>query len=127
MSGRKSRSYPEDDLAILVADFLRAAAPHLVWSHIPNGGKRNVREAVRFKRMGVLPGFADLIFVWDMRCWFIELKSATGSQTTDQRGFEGMVKAEGCKYEVCRSLDEVAETLVAWGLLPERVLGGLVS
>ena len=27
--------------------------------HLPNGGKRNVREAARFKKMGVRPGVSD--------------------------------------------------------------------
>jgi len=31
--------------------------------HIPNGGKRNAREAARFKRMGVKAGVPDLFLL----------------------------------------------------------------
>ena len=36
---------------------------NLVFFHVPNGGKRNVREAVRFKREGVISGVADIIIL----------------------------------------------------------------
>lgn len=36
--------------------------PALKWlMHIPNGGKRNISEAAKFKKMGVKAGVADLL------------------------------------------------------------------
>jgi hypothetical protein len=32
--------------------------------HIPNGGKRNAREAARLKQMGVKAGVSDLLLPW---------------------------------------------------------------
>jgi hypothetical protein len=35
--------------------------------HVPNGGKRDGREAKKLKTMGVVPGVADLIFLYNGR------------------------------------------------------------
>jgi hypothetical protein len=49
---------------------------HLI--HIPNGGKRNPREAARLKRMGVRAGVSDLFLAWPSNGFgglWIELKA----------------------------------------------------
>jgi hypothetical protein len=112
------RQYPEDDLAISVKDFLDVALPpEIVWFHVPNGGKRNVREAARFKAMGVLAGVADDVFIMpDAKVGFIELKVGSNTQEDSQKVFETNVTALGCPYVVCRSVHDVQVTLEDWGV-----------
>lgn len=117
----------EDSLSIAVAEFLRTAKPECMWWHSPNGGRRNAREAARLKRMGVLAGVPDYIFILpDNNVGFIELKLAKTIhhdrtyQSKVQKEFEAEYRSlvePYDLYEVCRSLDEVKETLTGWGLL----------
>ncbi|MDR0384526.1 MAG: VRR-NUC domain-containing protein [Prevotellaceae bacterium] len=77
--------------------------------HSPNGGKRNAREAARFKAMGVRAGFPDLILLvenaqYNYLC--IELKSAKGTQTDLQHEYQKIVEKSGGQYRICRSLDD---------------------
>ena len=82
--------------------------------HIPNGGSRGLLEAVRLKRQGVKPGVPDLhlpiarggyIGLW------IEMKTATGRLSEDQRRIIAMLRAEGHRVEVCRSAADAVEVL----------------
>ncbi len=116
----------EDDLSIAVADFLRLSAFDVMWWHSPNGGKRNAREGARLKRMGVLVGVPDYIFILpDNSVAFIELKLAKTAfhsktyQSKVQKEFEAEYRSlvePHDRYMVCRSVDEVAATLTGWGI-----------
>ena len=89
----------EDDLAKTVADFLRIAAPDLLWWHVANEatlpkqvnskGQRYSVEGRKRKTMGVRAGVADLQFILtDGRSAFIELKAGTNTQSKAQEQFE---------------------------------------
>jgi hypothetical protein len=59
--------------------------------------------------MGVRAGFPDLglyIARGKYHGLFIELKTAKGRQTDNQKYFQKALKAQGYRYEVARSLDE---------------------
>ena len=82
--------------------------------HSPNGGKRNAIEAAKFKAMGVRAGFPDLILCVARGGYhglFIELKTAKGRQTENQKYFQKALEAQGYKYEVVRSLDEFRQII----------------
>lgn len=91
----------------------QAAVPELdLLYHIPNGGSRGLLEAVRLKRQGVKPGVPDLhlpiarggyIGLW------IEMKTATGRLSEDQRKIIAMLCAEGHRVEICRSAADAVE------------------
>lgn len=51
----------EDDLQQACANYMRYQHANLLCYHVPNGGKRNGREAAKFKALGVVPGVPDLI------------------------------------------------------------------
>ncbi len=83
----------------------------VVYLHIPNGGKRNAREAGRLKAMGVLAGASDWVIVYDKPAWshtilWIEVKSANGKLSDKQKEFRGKVLALGCVYVTVRSVSE---------------------
>jgi len=51
---------------------------------VPNGGKRDVREATRMKQEGVVAGVPDLFVLLDGgRIIWIELKTRKGSRVSD--------------------------------------------
>lgn len=109
-------NHAEDALQIAVAEFLRRALkPHeCLWWHCPNGGRRDVKTAARLKRMGVLPGVADLEFLWPNGRGFIELKSETGTLEDEQKVFRDQVLALGAFWRLARSVDDVERVLRAW-------------
>ena len=82
--------------------------------HSPNGGKRNAREAARFKKMGTRAGFPDLVLLLPRRnrhflC--IEMKAGKGRSTENQIEYGKLVEANGGEYHVCRSLEEFMEII----------------
>lgn len=52
------------------------------------------------------PGGADLIGLFAGRFIALEIKSATGQQTEEQRRFEHLVTSKGGVYTVLRSVEE---------------------
>ena len=59
-----------------------------------------------------LPGVPDFVIAMD-HGWvvWIEAKSRTGKQTTEQRGFEMMLTNKGHNYYVVRSMSEFLEAV----------------
>lgn len=77
--------------------------------HSPNGGKRNVIEASKFKAMGVRAGFPDLILLSPNKQYpfmAIELKIKTGKQSELQKEYQNEIEKVGAKYVICRSLED---------------------
>ena len=82
--------------------------------HIPNGGKRDKREAARFKKMGVKAGVPDLFLPLARGRYhgmFIEMKSPTGKRSGKQ--IEWMEKLTDNDYKaiVCYGWEEAALAL----------------
>ena len=80
---------------------------------IPNGGNRNLKEAVRLKRQGVLSGVSDVFMAIPMPgsagLW-IEFKSGTNKLSENQQIFkENMIKV-GYSHVICYSaMDAILE------------------
>lgn len=92
--------------------------------HVPNGSKlagtpeQRKRAGARLKADGLVPGFPDLIVLGtEGRTGFIEVKAEGSYQQDTQKACEARMKAMGHHYAVCRSLDDVDETLARWGWL----------
>lgn len=121
----RGKTGPEDQLAIEVANFLRAATLErrllCTWTHIPHevgGGAKMAR--VRYslaKAMGLITGSGDYVFVGQCGGGWIELKSKTGSLTPQQKDFREWCSGTGVNHAVCRSLEEVVHHLKSWELL----------
>lgn len=119
------RMKPEECLSREVAGACRAwtleGRLEGVWSHVPNelgGGTRNakIRYAVT-KHMGLISGAPDFFFAGRSGAVVIELKSKTGSLSSNQKDFRTWCEGQQVPYRVCRSLDEVEAALKAEGLL----------
>ena len=79
---------------------------------IPNGGSRNVLEAVNLKRQGVLPGIPDLVLLGPAgtTIW-IEMKSKTGKLSAEQGAMNAWMVDQGHICLVCYGRDDAISQL----------------
>lgn len=96
---------------------------------VPNGGARSKAIAGKLKAEGIVPGVADLILLVpkkvkvlsafpDGAWWWhtvhglcIEMKTAKGRQSPEQKAWQAIVEAKGYQYAVCRSFDDFTRTV----------------
>jgi hypothetical protein len=77
----------------------------------------DAQQGLYLQRMGYLAGTPDLILWWKNGFAGIELKT-TAKQSEGQATFQLLFERLGGKYFVCTSVQEVHDTLVAWGNIP---------
>jgi hypothetical protein len=102
---RATPRHEEDTLQAAVVATLRLSHPNIRVFAVPNGGKRNAREAARMVAQGTLAGVSDLVVVWPGRVAFIELK-APGKVTGEKRPLAALSPAQLAWYG----------TLQGWGI-----------
>ena len=90
--------------------------------HVPNGAvlagdkAARGRQMNRLKEQGLKLGFPDLIaFAPKGQIGFIEVKSEGGRVSDEQKACHEWLICLGHKVSVCRSVEDVAETLELWG------------
>lgn len=91
----------EDKYQCAFVKAFRIQFPDILMWHTPNGGMRNIAEAAKFKRMGVLPGIPDVFIAEPRRGkhgMFIELKTEKGAVSEYQKKI--LPKLEGVGYAV---------------------------
>ncbi len=106
----KSRCRPEREIQKAIAEYLKVRG--VLAFRMNTGGMfgehKGKRWAVRFGT----PGMADILaFPQGKPPLWIEVKSAEGTQSTFQRGFEMMVTRENHRYIVARSIEDVMKEL----------------
>lgn len=82
------------------------ARPDVAWWHCPNGEWRDPRTAARLKKMGVLAGAPDLMFVVDGRFHGVELKTERGKVSKVQDDFCQVIERAGGFFHVAFGLDQ---------------------
>ena len=101
--------------------------PDVIWRHYPAGEKRDARTAAKLRAMGVLPGCADLEFLYRTAAGagpcilFLELKLPGRKCSEAQMVFALAVKLLGAEYEVACSIDEAIGVLGKRGLIRSNV------
>jgi hypothetical protein len=90
--------------------------------HVPNGvvlggnARQRAIQMAALKRDGFKVGFPDLIiYNSDGRVAHIEVKAEAGRQSDKQKECQTQLENLGHHYAVCRSVDDVAESLEEWG------------
>lgn len=76
---------------------------------VPNGGRRDKKEAMKLKATGLLAGAADLILIYNGKVLFMEVKTDIGKQSEAQIEFEHRITENGLKYYIVRSLEQAQE------------------
>lgn len=116
----KRRDTPEADLQRAVVQALRFALPRTAIIHhcaneVTEAGPRGARRQAILVGMGVHPGFADLMVLWEGRVLFLELKSLKGRLSPSQEAFRDAVLAQGFGWALVRSLDDALGALADHG------------
>lgn len=76
---------------------------------IPNGGTRDIREAMTLKATGLLKGASDLVLIFPNGIVsFVEFKLLNGTQSSEQKDFQERVNNLGFNYHLIRSLEDFA-------------------
>src|SRR5215510_3962714 len=124
MSGaRHRRRRPEATIHAAVCEHLRLRAkPDVLWLHPANGGTRDIREAARFKRMGVLAGASDLLLWHRGNSFALELKAPGGRPTEAQLDFLARFNEAGGHSACAEGVDRVVAVLESWQLLREHAV-----
>jgi hypothetical protein len=106
------RRNDEEKLQRDVLAFLHLALPtDAIVFAIPNGGLRSKKVAQRLSGQGVKAGIPDLQVIWRGRAYFIELKTASGRQSVQQRHMANTLHYCGAHVMLCRSLGDVERSL----------------
>ena len=90
----------------------------ILLNSIPNGGARNAVTGAIIKREGAVRGVADLelnIARGGYHGLKIEMKTAKGRQSPEQKAWQKAVEAQGYRYAVCRNFDDFYN-LIEWYL-----------
>lgn len=110
--------HEEDSIQRAICDHLRTRAyPGVVWFHVPNGGRRNAREAARLKGLGVTAGVADIILLYNRNFYALELKAPKGRPTEAQLAFRDAVSKAGGYSSIAWGLGGALASLETWGLI----------
>lgn len=112
----------EEQLQIQVAEFLDLALVNAVWWHTPNGGKRSKAVAGKMKAAGQKAGIPDILILHEGSLHAIELKVPGNYLSSAQKAMKDRLEVHGLtNFEICRSLDEVQATLMAFGIPARRI------
>lgn len=90
--------------------------------HVPNGMFSNAREGAKFKAQGVISGVPDLVFVWNGKTHYIEVKCEKGKLSENQKALHQKWMEQGVSVNVMRSSEEIIRfvtELVEQGRLSE--------
>jgi hypothetical protein len=126
---KKSKQKPEEHLQKQCVNWFRAQFPQYkkcLWS-VPNGGSRNMIEAVNLKRSGVLSGVPDLQLSVNGKVYFIELKAPNGTTSELQKQMHEALLAQGFDIYILRSFNKfvsVINTILSEDAAMPRVSNG---
>lgn len=105
---KAKRKHEEDDEQTKVCVYLEKRG--CLFYAIPNGGRRNMLEAVRLKRTGVKAGVYDLCIAEPFGVYhglYIEMKKLKGGVVSDVQKWWGVeLKKRGYRAEVCKGAKE---------------------
>ena len=104
----------------------RLALRGFVSVHVPNGAVlrgdklQRAKQMASLKRDGLMPGFPDLLVYGSQgRIGHVEVKTKGSYQQPSQKDCQRWLEQLGHRYAVCRSQEDVDETLREWGWLAE--------
>jgi hypothetical protein len=82
--------------------------------HIPNGGYRHLKEAIKLKKMGVKAGVSDLFLAYPNAHYhglWIELKSEKGKLSPEQKHWLVLMEKVGYASAVSYSIEDTYDIL----------------
>jgi hypothetical protein len=122
-----SRYSPEHMLQKACAKFLNHALPPDVWFTAIDHATRSAVEGAEKKARGVKRGIPDLMFKFQHRTVWIELKADKGVVSDTQEGVRDVLVGNGDDWHVARSIDDVEAILRGYGLPLRATAGGVTE
>lgn len=110
--------HDEDVLQIQIFEYLNLRG--IFAFHPKNSGRKSIQSAMRDKKLGVKAGIPDIVIIDQNGITrYIELKTDKGRLSEAQLDFKMMCQESQrmVSWALCRSLDEVIETLEEWGVV----------
>lgn len=118
------------ELNFLIQNKKYIKAKYFIYAHLDNG-QRSGKEVQRIiagkraKKMGVLKGIADYMFIWgddpnSKQFGFIEFKAYRGVLSEEQKQFQGFCNILNVPYVIVRKKSKAIETLKQWGVISEN-------
>lgn len=104
----------EYQIQVQCVQWFRMAYPNEIIYAVPNGGKRHLLEAVKFKASGVLSGVPDLFIALPKGRYhglYIEMKSDKGTVSEKQQTMIDKLISKGYQVNVCYSFEEFEQTI----------------
>jgi len=77
--------------------------------HVPNGMNIDARQGAKFKAQGVISGVPDLVFVWQGKTHYIEVKTPQGYLSKNQKALHQKWMEQGVFVNVFRSSAEIVD------------------
>ena len=78
---------------------------------VPNGGKRDIREAMKLKATGVIAGIPDMILLHSSTCIGFEFKAEKGVLSDSQKKIHKIWNDNNYKVFVIKSFEEFVEII----------------
>lgn len=114
---------PEDKLQASICQFLDRALPSDAWHcAIPNGSvlagtpAKRAMQMNKLKRTGLKVGAPDLFVVYRGQFYALEVKSAKGVVSDNQKIAATDIRLSGGAYSIVKSVEDAETELLAWGI-----------
>lgn len=111
---------PEDQIQESIVAYLRTVLPGAIVHHSPNegnrGGKAGKADGARRKAMGLVPGYPDITIHNHGLTMLLEVKSAKGTLSTEQRAMRDNLISQRIPYGLVRSIDDARAFLILWNV-----------
>lgn len=107
----------EAELQRACVRWFRLQYPQYLLFHVPNGGRRNAREAAFLKLEGVVAGIPDLFLAVGRHGFhglFIEMKAGKNTTTPAQKEMMERLYRAGYSCAVCRSFEEFRDEVMKY-------------
>jgi hypothetical protein len=101
--------------------YLSAVLPEDAYAlGVDKAGQRTEAQAAALARRGIKSGIPDGPLFWRGAAYMIEYKADKGVLTSTQRVEFPLLERAGVRISICRSVAEVHDALVSWGIGPLR-------
>ena len=117
---KRARVDREGPVHIACLNWLRGSLPGALVHHSPNEMSitaDRISKAIaqsKSKKLGMVPGFPDLLVLWQGHAWFIEVKAPGGRLTEKQQAVGLDIAANGHRFGVVWSLEDCQALVREW-------------
>jgi hypothetical protein len=111
---KKWRKNPEAILQMQICNILSAFG--VFYFSVPNE-RRNLKDMMRLKKMGLLSGIPDLIILHKGKTFFLELKSEKGTISDNQKIVQLRLCEMGYEVWTAYGYNQAIDILKKWGII----------